>query len=73
MALTSLFKHTSSSWFSQKGYPQGVFWILLVSLISNMNDILMRLTGPTLPGIEIIFFRYFFADDDLIFYYDPKR
>jgi len=57
---------TPLSWFNQKGYAQGVFWIILVSLISNMNDILMRLSGDTLPGIEITFFRYFFATLSLL-------
>jgi len=49
------------SWFSQKGYLQGVFWITLVALTSNLNDILMRIAGGRLPSMEITFFRYFFA------------
>ena len=49
------------NWFNSKGYAQGVFWIILVSLISNMNDIIMRLTGDRLPSMEIAFFRFFFA------------
>ena len=48
-------------WFNAKGYAQGVFWIILVSLISNGNDILMRLLGSRLPSMEIAFFRFFFA------------
>lgn len=48
-------------WVSQKGYFQGIFWIILVALTSNMNDILMRLAGSSLPPQEITFFRYFFA------------
>jgi S-adenosylmethionine uptake transporter len=47
-------------WMFRKGYLQGVFWITLVALTSNMNDILMRL-GGRLPGMELTFFRYFFA------------
>lgn len=48
-------------WFTQKGYAQGVFWIILVALTSNTNDILMRLVGTSLPPQEVTFFRYFFA------------
>ncbi|MCP4924073.1 MAG: DMT family transporter [bacterium] len=48
-------------WFNAKGYAQGVFWIIMVSLISNMNDIIMRLTGDRLPSMEIAFFRFFFG------------
>ncbi len=49
------------NWFHSPGYAQGVFWIMLVSLLSNMNDILMRLLGSRLDGMEIAFFRFFFA------------
>lgn len=51
----------SLSWFTRKGYLQGVFWIVLVCLISNLNDILMRLAGTRLPSMEISFFRFFFS------------
>jgi len=47
-------------WFFRKGYLQGVFWITLVALTSNLNDILMR-EASRLPAQEITFFRYFFA------------
>ena len=54
--------HTPSNiWLFRKGYAQGVFWILLVSLISNMNDILTRMTGQHLDPIEVAFFRFFFS------------
>jgi len=49
------------NWFARKGYLQGVFWIVLVCLISNLNDILMRLAGTRLPSMQISFFRFFFA------------
>lgn len=49
------------SWFNQKGYLQGVFWIIVVSLVSNMNDILTRKVGGRLPPLEVAFFRFFFA------------
>ncbi len=48
-------------WFNQKGYLQGVFWITLVSLVSNTNDIFMRLLGERIHPAEIVFFRFFFA------------
>lgn len=54
-------KKNPFAWFLQRGYLQGVFWILLVSLTSNMNDIIMRLVGSHLPAPEVTFFRYFFA------------
>lgn len=57
--LSSLFPKLS--WFNQKGYLQGVFWIFVVSLVSNMNDILTRLVGNRLPSMEVAFFRFFFA------------
>lgn len=57
----SLDNKTLLSWFHAKGYAQGVFWIICVSLISNGNDILMRLLGSNLPSMEIAFFRFFFA------------
>lgn len=51
----------SKNWFSSPGYMQGIFWICLVALTSNTNDILMRLVGSNLPSMEIAFFRFFFA------------
>lgn len=51
---------SSTNWFFRKGYVQGVFWITLVALTSNLNDILMRETSR-LPAQEVTFFRYFFA------------
>lgn len=51
------------SWryLNKKTYLQGVLWIIIVSFISNMNDILMRFLGERLPSMEISFFRFFFA------------
>lgn len=51
-------QHTN--WFLKPGYAQGVFWITLVALTSNLNDILMR-EASRLPAQEVTFFRYFFA------------
>jgi S-adenosylmethionine uptake transporter len=59
--LIQMMNSAVSSWFLKKGYFQGVFWITLVALTSNMNDILMRLAGCRIPAMEITFFRYFFA------------
>lgn len=52
---------TTLAWHARKGYLQGIFWICLVALTSNTNDILMRLAGSNLPSMEIAFFRFFFA------------
>ncbi len=61
-ASPSVPQQTSSQplWFFRKGYLQGVFWITLVALTSNLNDILMR-EASRLPAQEVTFFRYFFA------------
>ena len=48
-------------WVNRSGYGQGVFWIILVAITSNLNDILMRLLGSRLPAMEITFFRFLFA------------
>lgn len=48
-------------WISEKGYFQGVFWIILVALTSNTNDILTRFASKSLEPQEVTFFRYFFA------------
>lgn len=48
-------------WLNDSGYPQGVFWALLVCVISASNDVLMRLTGERLGGMQVAFFRFFFA------------
>ncbi len=48
------------NWFLNPGYAQGVFWITLVALTSNLNDILMR-EASRLPAQEVTFFRYLFA------------
>lgn len=51
----------NTHWFNRTGYLQGVFWIVVVALISSSNDVLMRLTGTRLPSMEISFFRFFFS------------
>lgn len=52
---------TSFSWFNQKGYLQGVFWMIMVCAISNMNDILVKHVGGRLSGAEVAFFRFTFS------------
>lgn len=59
--LLKTFIQGKTRWFFQKGYLQGVFWIILVSLISNANDILMRVLSSHLESMQIVFFRFFFA------------
>lgn len=54
------------SWVKRPGYAQGIFWIMLVAVTSNLNDILMRLVGSHLPAMEITFFRFLFATLSLL-------
>jgi S-adenosylmethionine uptake transporter len=49
------------SWFMQKGYRQGAFWAVMITLVSVANDILMRLLGAGLDIVQITFFRFFFG------------
>jgi S-adenosylmethionine uptake transporter len=49
------------SWFNSKGYLQGIFWMMVVCAISNMNDILTKCVGFRLSGFEVAFFRFFFS------------
>lgn len=49
------------SWFLRKGYRQGAFWAVMITLVSVTNDILMRLLGAGLDIIQITFFRFFFG------------
>ncbi|MCE3230909.1 MAG: hypothetical protein K0R52_837 [Alphaproteobacteria bacterium] len=51
----------SVNWFMRKGYPQGAFWAVMITLVSVTNDILMRLLGAGLDIIQISFFRFFFG------------
>lgn len=45
----------------RKGYAQGVFWALMISVCSVTNDVLMRFLGERLHVVEISFFRFFFS------------
>lgn len=48
-------------WFISKGYAQGVFWAVMISVVSVTNDVLMRFLGERLHVVEISFFRFFFC------------
>ncbi|HLD95337.1 MAG TPA: DMT family transporter [Alphaproteobacteria bacterium] len=52
---------TLLGWFLQKGYTQGVFWAIMISLVSVTNDVLMRALGERLHVVQIIFFRFLFS------------
>ncbi len=61
-------------WIHQRGYLQGVFWAIMVCLVSSLNDVFTRLSG-TLDSTQITFFRFFFSLFLLVpvlFYYNPK-
>jgi S-adenosylmethionine uptake transporter len=47
-------------WVNQRGYAQGVFWAILVCLISSLNDVFTRLAGTRLESMEVAFLRLFF-------------
>ena len=49
------------SWLHSKGYLQGIFWMILVSSVSSLNDILTKYVGARLSGAEVAFFRFFFS------------
>jgi S-adenosylmethionine uptake transporter len=48
-------------WLSGKGYMQGVFWAVMVCLISSFNDVCIRLTGSRLESLQVSFFRFLFS------------
>lgn len=52
---------SQNSWFNSKGYLQGIFWMLVVCLISNSNDVLIKHVGGRLSGAEVAFFRFLFS------------
>jgi S-adenosylmethionine uptake transporter len=49
------------SWFMQKGYLQGVFWMIMISVVSASNDVIMCLTGLEMHWVQVLFFRYLFG------------
>ena len=48
-------------WFVSKGYAQGVFWAIMICVVSVTNDVFMRYLGHRLHSLEIVFFRFFFG------------
>ncbi|MFZ4077451.1 MAG: DMT family transporter, partial [Legionellaceae bacterium] len=48
-------------WFVRRGYLQGVFWALMICLVSSTNDVLMKFLGERLHVVQIIFFRFLFS------------
>jgi S-adenosylmethionine uptake transporter len=57
----ALFSIPFFKWFVREGYVQGVFWAVMISVISVTNDVLMRFLGERLHPVEISFFRFFFS------------
>lgn len=48
-------------WFIRRGYLQGVFWALMICVVSSTNDVLMRFLGERLHVVQIVFFRFLFS------------
>ncbi len=42
-------------------YIRGVSWFILVSVVSALNDALVKMTGLRLGGMQVAFFRFFFS------------
>jgi len=42
-------------------FIQAAFWFILSTLISSMNDAIMRIMGSELHSLEIVWFRFFFG------------
>lgn len=49
------------NWLNSKGFPQGAFWSILTCLVSVSNDVIVKLVGTRLDGLEISFFRFLFS------------
>jgi S-adenosylmethionine uptake transporter len=47
--------------FSSALYLQGAAWFVFVSLTSAFNDTFVKLSGSSLSGIEVTFYRFFFS------------
>tara|TARA_R110002050_G_scaffold11068_2_gene37684 strand:- start:6525 stop:7418 length:894 start_codon:yes stop_codon:yes gene_type:complete len=48
-------------WLSCKGFAQGAFWSILTCFVSVSNDVIVKLVGTRLDGMEISFFRFLFS------------
>ncbi|MBQ7674237.1 MAG: DMT family transporter [Alphaproteobacteria bacterium] len=49
------------NFLNQKGYYQGVIFLLLMMVVSCANDVIAKYIGQRLDPIEVIFFRFFFG------------
>jgi S-adenosylmethionine uptake transporter len=59
-------KLMTQTWLNQKGYFQGVFWIVLVGVMSNLNDVFQKYLGSDIPSMEIAWFRFLFSTMTLL-------
>lgn len=57
----SINKTNQGSWFTRKGYLQGAFWAILITLSSALNDVFIKLLGERLETAQIVFFRFLFS------------
>lgn len=48
-------------WFISPGYKQGVFWVLMITVVSATGDVLMKTLGERLHVAEVSFFRFLFS------------
>lgn len=53
--------NTFLKWFMSPGYKQGIFWVLMITVVSATGDVLMKTLGSRLHVTEISFFRFFFS------------
>lgn len=49
------------NFLNQKGYCQGVIFLLLMMVTSCANDVIAKYIGQRLDPVEVIFFRFFFG------------
>jgi len=59
-------------WFTQKGYLQGAFWAIMITLSSSLNDVFIKFLGERLQVQEIVFFRFLFSTLVLLPFMLPK-
>jgi S-adenosylmethionine uptake transporter len=48
-------------WLLSPGFPQGAMWAVLTCFVSVSNDVITKLVGTRLDGLQIGFFRYLFS------------
>lgn len=59
--MTNLKKLPVIGWLLSPGYPQGATWAVLTCFVSVSNDVITKLVGTRLDGMQIGFFRYLFS------------